>query len=137
MHRVARINQNSTVSCFPLIFVVVLVVIVANTQALTLHAGYIPDNHGLRSRCFVLMTTMSTLHNLNRSIGCALLVASDETLLLSFAGGEMMLYLVWKVFRKDFMYWFRVEGFLGAIGSFLIRVIAKVIVDFSGCLQLR
>ena len=100
--------------------------------------GYIPDDHGLRSRCFTLMTMMSTCHNLSRSIGCALLAASGGTRrVLSFVGGEMILYLVWKVVRSDFMYWFRVDGFLGVIGSFINRVIAKVIADFSGCLHLR
>ena len=58
-------------------------------------------------------------------------------MVLSFVGGEMMLYFVWKIFRKDFMYWLRVEGFFGVVASFFNRVIAKVIADFSGCLQLR
>ena len=100
--------------------------------------GYIPDDHGLRSRCFLLMTLISALHNLSRSIGYALVAASGGvTMVLSFVGCEMMLYLVWKVFRKDFMYWFRVDGFMGVIGSFATRLIVKVIADFSGCLQLR
>jgi len=38
--------------------------------------GYIPKNHGLRERCFRLMTLMSALHNLSRSLGCALLIVS-------------------------------------------------------------
>ena len=50
---------------------------------------------------------------------------------------KMMLYLVWKILRKDYMYWFRVDGFMGVIGSFINRVVAKVIADFSGCLHLR
>jgi len=38
--------------------------------------GYIPDYHELRGRCFTLMTLMSALHNLSRSLGCALLIVS-------------------------------------------------------------
>ena len=58
-------------------------------------------------------------------------------MVLSFVGGETMLYFVWKILRNDFMYWFRVDGFMGVMGSFVNRVIAKVIADFSGCLLLR
>ena len=100
--------------------------------------GFIPNDHGLRRRCFMLMTLMSACHNLSRSIGCALLAASGgTTMVLYFVRGEMVLYLVWKVFRRDLLYWFKVDGFLGIFGSFLIRVLVKVIVDFSGCLLFR
>ena len=58
-------------------------------------------------------------------------------MVISAVCGEMMLYLAWKVLRKDFMYWVRVEGLLGVIVSFVERIIIKVIVDFSGCLQFR
>ena len=99
--------------------------------------GYIPDDHGLRSRCFILMTVMSTCHNLSRSVGCALLAALGEKMVLYFFGAEMLLYLVWKVFRLDFMAWFPVDGPLGVLLSLLYRVFVKVIVDFSGCLHFR
>ena len=86
----------------------------------------------------MLMTLMSACHNLSRSVGCALLAASGgTTMVLSFVGGEMMLYLVWKVFRRDFMAWFPVDGALGVVMSLIYRVIVKVVADFSGCLQFR
>ena len=100
--------------------------------------GFIPNDHGLRSRCFMLMTLMSACHNLSRSIGCALLAASGgATMVLSFVGGEVVVYLMWKALRRDLLYWFKVDGFLGIFGSFLIRVLVKVIVDFSGCFHFR
>ena len=100
--------------------------------------GYIPDDHGLRSRCFLLMMMMSACHNLSRSVGCALLAAlGGTTFLLSFVGGEMMLYLVWKVCRCDFMAWFPVDGAFGVLLSLFSRVVVKVIADFSGCLLFR
>ena len=99
--------------------------------------GYIPDDHRLRSRCFMLMTMMSTCHNLSRSVGCALLAALGKEMVLSFFGGEVLLYLVWKLVRSDFMAWFPVVGPLGALLSLLYRVFVKIIVDFSGCLHLR
>ena len=57
--------------------------------------------------------------------------------MLSFFGGEMLLYLVWKLVRSDFMAWFPVEGSLGLFLSLVYRVFVKVIVDFSGCLHFR
>ena len=100
--------------------------------------GCIPNDHGLRSRCFMLITLMSACHNLSRSIGCALLAASGgTTMALSFVGGEMILYLVWKLCRRDFMGWFPVDGALGVVMSLIYRVIVKVVADFSGCLQFR
>ena len=100
--------------------------------------GYLPDDHGLRNRCFVLVVLMSALHNFSRSVGCALLAASGgATIVLLFVGGEMLFYLSWKVIKGDFMYWIPIDGPLGVICSFINRVVVKVIVDFSGCLQFR
>ena len=57
--------------------------------------GYIPDDNGARGRCFMLMTLISSLHNLSRSLGCALLAAAgNKGLILYFVGGELILYLV-------------------------------------------
>ena len=100
--------------------------------------SYIPDYNGLRDRCFVLMTVIGALHNLSRSVGCVLLVLSSrENLILYFVGGEMALYLVFKLARGDFFWWPRVEGALLVIMSLVARVSVKVIVDFSGCLHFR
>ena len=100
--------------------------------------GYIPDENGLRNWCFVYMTIISTLHNLSRSVGCALLAAlGGETIVLSFICGEIMLFLVWKIVRSDIMCWFKAEGPLGVLLSVFIKVVVKIVVDFSGCLQFR
>ena len=101
--------------------------------------GYIPDDHATRGRCFFLMTIMSALHNLSRSVGCALLAASSsgKMTLVYFVVGEMILYLVWKIFRRDFFYWARIEGFLALVIAFVTRILVKIIVDFSGCLHMR
>ena len=101
--------------------------------------GYIPDDHATRGRCFFLMTIMSALHNLSRSVGCALLVASSsgKMTLVYFVVGEITFFLVWKIFRRDFFYWVRIEGPLAFLLAFFNRIVVKVIVDFSGCLQMR
>ena len=102
--------------------------------------GYIPDDHAARGRCFFLMMLISALHNLSRSVGCALLAASSSdksTLLVYFMGGEMILYLAFKAARGDFYYFLRLEGFFGFVVSLLDRIFVKVIVDFSGCFHMR
>ena len=58
-------------------------------------------------------------------------------MLVYFVGGEVLLYLAWKLLRGDFLYWVRVEGIFGASLSTLARVLVKVVVDFTGCLQFR
>ena len=58
-------------------------------------------------------------------------------MLVYFVGGEVLLYLAWKLLRGDFLYWVRVEGVLGVILSALERVFVKVVVDFTGCVHFR
>ena len=99
--------------------------------------GDIPSEHGLRGRCFLLMTLMSSLHNLSMSVGYDLLAAGGATMVLAFVGGEMVLYLVWKGVRGDLMVFIPVEGPFGVVLSLLYRVVVKIVVDFSGCLQFR
>ena len=99
--------------------------------------GFLPDDHAKRGRCFFLMMIISTFHNLSRSIGLALLAASGWKTAVYFVGGEIYFYLALKIARRDFMYWLPIEGATDAFISLIERMIAKVIVDFSGCLQLR
>ena len=85
----------------------------------------------------MLMTMISGLHNLSRSIGCALLATSSKVMVVYFVGGEIVFYLGYKIVRKDFMYWVQAEGVMDFVVSLLTRVIVKVVVDFSGCLHFR
>jgi len=100
--------------------------------------GYIPNDNGLRGRCFILMTLISALHNLSRSMGCALLAISDtDNLVLIFVGGEIGAYLLYTILRRDFYLSPRLSGSEAIIVSFLVRIVGKVIADYSGCLILR
>ena len=83
------------------------------------------------------MTGISMLHNLSMSVGCALLAATDSSLLIYFVGGNVVVFLVFKVARNDFLYWIRVKGAAGVAISFMFRVVVKVIVDFTGLVQMR
>ena len=99
--------------------------------------GYIRDDHATRGRCFFLMIIISSCHNLSRSIGLALLAASGMTKAVYFVGGEMFFYFLVKIARRDFLYWLPIEGAAGVVASLIQRMIVKVIVDFSGCMQFR
>ena len=86
----------------------------------------------------MLMAIISALHNLSRSMGCVLLaVSGGSTRVACFVGGEMLFYLVFKIVRRDFAYWIPVDGLLGFLISLLNRIVAKTIVDFSGCVFFR
>ena len=100
--------------------------------------GYIPNDNSLRGRCFVLMTLMSSLHVLSRSLGFALLALSDtDNLVLIFVGAEIGAYLLFKILGQDFYYFLRDFGKLAIILSFLERCLGKIIVDFTGCIHFR
>ena len=101
--------------------------------------GYIPDDNGLRGRCFVLMTVISALHNVSRSMGVALLASSTDckALVAKFIGGEILLCLVFKVCRRDFYYWPKLDPLTAILLGFLSRAIVKVVVDFCGSIHYR
>ena len=84
------------------------------------------------------MTLISALHNLSKSVGCALLaLTSGKTFVLVFVGGEMLFYLAWKILRRDFWYWPKLDGIFAILLALFDRILAKVIVDFSGCVFFR
>jgi len=100
--------------------------------------GYIPDDNGQRGRCFILMTILSALHNVSRSLGVALLAASSNNMLVVyFVDGEITLYFMYKCLRGDIWYWQRAEGIQKYTNVFFCRLIGKVIADFSGCLHMK
>ena len=84
------------------------------------------------------MTMISSFHTLNRSLGLALLIASGgKSMAAFFIGGEIVLYLAYKIARGDFLYFFRVEGVMAIVSSFWTRSLVKIIADFTGCLHFR
>jgi len=101
--------------------------------------GYVLDDHGSRRRTFALMTMISALHNLSRSVGLVLLVASSggKTLAVIFTVGEVLLYLAYKLTRQDFFWFPEFEGPVGFSIHLIQRVAVKVIADFTGCIHFR
>jgi len=79
---------------------------------------------------FFLMTSISALHNLNRSLGCALLIAASGKTAFLFVRGELILYLVYKIARRDYFCFYQIEGVLAIAVCFWQRVCVKVVADF-------
>ena len=91
--------------------------------------GYIKD--GRRGRTFLLMTTISTLHSLSRSLGYAILAVVDLNLALRLFVGEVGAYILYKVCMKDYYCRAMVDGALSVVVTLLARIVDKVIVDFT------
>jgi len=91
--------------------------------------GFIKNEQ--RGRTFLLMTMISTLHSLSRSLGYAILAVVNLNLALKFFVGEVGVYLLYKIARRDFYYWIRLEGILSVIVSLVERTLVKVITDFT------
>jgi len=95
--------------------------------------GYLPVDHGARGLCFILMTLISALHNISRSAGSALLLASSygKRLWVIATGCEMALFIVYKVARKDFPWWPRIESTgIAILTATVARFMTKVVTDF-------
>jgi len=93
--------------------------------------GYIKDGRHQRGRTFLLMTIISTLHNLSRSVGYAILAVVNLNLALRFFVGEVGVYLLYKLLKRDFYYWVRLEVESSVIISLVERTLVKVITDFT------
>jgi len=93
--------------------------------------GYIKNGGEQRGRTFFLMTMISTLHSLSRSLGYAILAVVDVNLALKLFVGEVGAYLLYKIARRDFYYFVRLEGVLSVIIPLIERTLVKVIVDFT------
>jgi len=98
--------------------------------------GYIPDGGG-RTVIFGCMMLNCALLLLIRSFSAAMLMLVEKRYFLLYLAGDMALYLLQKVLRGDFHYWMPVGGALGLLTSLLMRVIVKVLSDFTGVVHFR
>ena len=98
------------------------------------------------NRCFILMMAISTLHNMSRSIGCALLALVDTTTLASDLTGEFLIfffYWCWKYSVKGApkppggCFRQMLHGALILVVGSLHASVAKTVADFTGCVHFR
>jgi len=100
--------------------------------------GYIPSK--LSSKIIVAMSlyclAMSNL--ITRSFSCVVLYLSGGvSTAFMVLGAELCLYLVIKTARQDFWYWLPVYGAPGLFISLMVRVMAKLLADWTAVVQFR
>jgi hypothetical protein len=93
---------------------------------------------GQKVMCFIAMFVMAFTHVAGRIIATAMLIAVSGALAIAFLVGEMGAYLAYKLARGDYTYWAPIDSPLLALAlSFVLRVLRKVIFDFTGVIQER
>ena len=100
--------------------------------------GFIPL-HGVRLVLVVVsMRLLSFCQLLGKSFEVAILVqVGGKTLAGGVLGGEIVVYLIYKVARGDFRYWMPLPRGISLAVSLITRVAVKVICDFTGFLHAR
>ena len=83
------------------------------------------------------MVLNSALLLLMRSLSAAMLMLVQKRYFVLFMAGDMALYLLQKVLRGDFYYWFPIDGAFGLFISLLLRWIVKTITDFTDSISAR
>ena len=100
--------------------------------------GMIPAASSGRAAAFGSMFLLALTQVLGRTLACALLAAKSATLLVCILGGEMALYMLFKLLRRDFTYWMPIESkALSVLASVLMRSFRKILADVTGLLQER
>ena len=100
--------------------------------------GYIPSNPKGKFRVFVSLFSLSSFNLLTRSFACVLFYKKGGfSIVAKLLGAELFTYLVVKGLRRDLRYWMPVYGVGGALLSFMIRWIVKVIVDWTAVVHFR
>jgi hypothetical protein len=85
----------------------------------------------------VIMTFNSATMLLARCFGVALLLQVAKSYLFGILGAEMGIFLAYKVLMGDLYHWLPVDGFAGFALSLLLRIIIKIVADFTGIVQFR
>ena len=99
--------------------------------------GYIPDSAGKRTLIFGCMIINGALLLLVRSMSMALLAMAGGRWVLVYLASDMGLYFAYKLLRRDLWHWIALEGAASVVESVLERLVVKVLVDFTGIIQLR
>lgn len=81
------------------------------------------------------MFTLS--HVLLQAGSCALLARMSVNWLWYYIGVDMGLFFLFKIIRRDFFYFPRAQGLLRLVGSVLVRVVTKTMVNFTLMVQVR
>ncbi len=99
--------------------------------------GYVPSSSGLRAVVFYSMFIFTACNVSVRLLGIAILAVISPVITGAIVGGDVVFFLAIKAARGDLRYWLNIDGILSWIVSFVIRIFAKLMVDFTAMVQLR
>jgi hypothetical protein len=99
--------------------------------------GYVPANPTKRSIIFGSMMFFSACMLVIRCMTIVVLGLLGGRWVSLFVGTDLSLYLLAKMLRGDFWYWAPVTGHAEILVSTVIRVLIKVVTDFTSIVQFR
>jgi hypothetical protein len=99
--------------------------------------GYIPAKASKRTVVFVSMLLLTAGMLLIRCTTIVLLGLMGGSWAFLYIGADLSLYFLVKILRGDFWYWIPLGGNIEIVSSILIRLIVKIIVDFTSMVQFR
>ncbi|GMI18506.1 hypothetical protein TrLO_g14860 [Triparma laevis f. longispina] len=95
--------------------------------------GYVPDSAPKRILIFITQILISAVQVLLKS----LLVVELGEWASVYLGVELAIFVLVKLVRRDLTYWMPIYGKRGVFVALNVRVLVKVIADFTACFQLR
>jgi len=99
--------------------------------------GYIPEGGKEKIRVFFLLFVMASIQLFTKAFACSLCAMSGTRLLIGFLVGEQLLYMLYRLLRRDFLYWLPIYGPAGVFFALLVRTVEKMILDFTALVHLR
>ena len=102
--------------------------------------GYVPSNASKRTIVFATMIMFSTGMLMMRSTAMVFFIVYGKAkntglrYFLTFLLGDISMFFVVKLLRDDFWHWIPVAGVLHSFG---IRLITKVVIDFTSLIHFR
>ena len=80
------------------------------------------------------MMSLSFAHVMLQTLSCALLAVTNKTWLLYYVSGNMGLFFLYKIVRRDFYYYLNMSGGLRLFTGVLdVRVAQKILLIYNAC----
>ena len=80
------------------------------------------------------MMSLSFAHVMLQTFSCALLAVTNKMWLLYFLSGNMGLYFLYKIVRRDFYYYLNMSGVLRLVVSVVeVRATQKILLIYNAC----